>query len=674
MLDTLSPVFEWMNAHPHLSGLVTFIISAAESVAIIGTIVPGSVMMTAIGTLAGADVIPLWPTIIWAILGAIVGDGISYWIGHYFKDRLHQVWPFKNHPQILQRGDAFFHKHGGMSVFIGRFVGPVRAIVPLVAGMLGMKPLRFTIANVSSAIGWAPAYMLPGIILGAASLELPPDIAVHFILFIFLFILFTMLCIWVIHKLFKLIGNKIDQMLNWIWNHLRNSRYFHIITLALKHHKPSKTHGQLVLAFYFCLVSFLFLYLSLYVMMHGSQNIALNSAFLYLFRSLRSTTSDTVMIYITFLGDRKVLLPLVLTLFFYLGWKKRWHSAGHVLALGVFTAGGIFVIKHIVQSFRPVGILHSPATFSFPSGHTTLATTFYFGIALLLVQAWRIKRSWFIYSVAILLAFIVGISRLYLGAHWLTDVLGSWLLSSALLIFISISYNRKSELPLNAKGILLTVFLTLSVTYGYAYFTRFEQLKLDYTLIPLPNVIISADDWWHQKNPPFPLFRMGRIGHPAELLTLQWLDNLSTIKQTLLKQGWESPPERDWISIFKRVADIQSTEHIPLLPAPYLDKNPALILIKHVNGDKKLVILRIWESNIFIKEAQQKLWVGSVTIVPRTYSWLFPRKKSSEIGPSTAILFNHTPKQFKIKQIAPQPTELILKRHLENEKVILIGK
>src|SRR5690349_9726034 len=102
MLDVINPILQWLNAHPNLAGLGTFIISAAESVAIIGTIVPGSVMMTAIGTLAGAGVIPLWSTIVWAILGAIVGDGISYWIGRSFKDRLHDVWPFRTRPQLLR--------------------------------------------------------------------------------------------------------------------------------------------------------------------------------------------------------------------------------------------------------------------------------------------------------------------------------------------------------------------------------------------------------------------------------------------------------------------------------------------------------------------------------------------------------------------------------------------
>src|SRR5258708_7146178 len=112
MSDFVSPLLQWLNANPEFAGLVTFIISASESVAIIGTIVPGSITMTALGALAGAGIIPLWGTLLWAILGAIVGDGISYWLGYYFKDRLKSAWPFRKYPGLLESGEVFVHKHG----------------------------------------------------------------------------------------------------------------------------------------------------------------------------------------------------------------------------------------------------------------------------------------------------------------------------------------------------------------------------------------------------------------------------------------------------------------------------------------------------------------------------------------------------------------------------------
>ncbi|HEX4045528.1 MAG TPA: DedA family protein, partial [Gammaproteobacteria bacterium] len=245
MSDIVGPILQWLNANPEWAGFATFVISAAESVAIIGTIVPGTITMTAIGALAGAGIIPLWATIFWAILGAVFGDGISYWMGYYFKDRLHRIWPFHNNPGLLQKGEMFVHKYGVMSVFIGRFVGPVRALVPMIAGMLGMKPVQFTVANITSAIGWAPIYMLPGIMLGAASLELPPDIAIQVMLVLLLISLFVLMCMWLTYKLLQLINIQTDQFLNRIWNALKHSRYFHLATIVLKHHDPKQLHGQL---------------------------------------------------------------------------------------------------------------------------------------------------------------------------------------------------------------------------------------------------------------------------------------------------------------------------------------------------------------------------------------------------------------------------------------------
>src|SRR3990167_9353837 len=112
MSDIVAPLLQWLNANPQWAGLVTFIISASESVAIIGTIVPGSITMTAIGALAGAGIIPLWETLFWAMLGAVIGDGISCWMGHYFNDRLRRIWPFSTNPNLLEQGEGFVLKYG----------------------------------------------------------------------------------------------------------------------------------------------------------------------------------------------------------------------------------------------------------------------------------------------------------------------------------------------------------------------------------------------------------------------------------------------------------------------------------------------------------------------------------------------------------------------------------
>lgn len=636
MSDIVSPLLEWLNAHPNFAGLVTFTISAAESVAIIGTIVPGSIMMTAIGTLAGAGVIPLWQTIFWAILGAIVGDGISYWIGYYFKDRLPSVWPFRKHPGLLKTGEKFFHKYGSMSVFIGRFVGPVRALVPLVAGMLGMRPLQFTIANVASAIGWAPAYMLPGILLGAASLELPPDIAMHVILVLLLLSLFVMLCLWFIYKSFQLIQVQTNQLLDNIWNYLKTSRYLSSLTYLLKYHNPSRPHGQLSLGLFFVATSALFICLALYVKITGPANITVNDAMFHLFRgiNLRSDTLDSIMINITLLGQKQVILPVVVIFFAWLLIRKRWRVAFHALGLGILAAGSVFVIKNVFQTARPWGIANSPETFSMPSGHTTLSTTVFIGFAFLLAKSIRPKYRWIIYSIAFVILLLVGISRLYLGAHWFTDVISSWLLSAALLTLVIISYQRHAEKNINPIGITLVSLLALAITFGFYHHRHFEQLKISYKQINWPSFQIAMNEWW-QKNDALPGYHTSLFGFPSQQINIEWVGDINQIRDTLLKEGWIRPPARDLISTLHRITGVSSTEYLPLVAPQYLDKKPALILTRSAIGQKNFLVIRLWESNRSIKETNAPLWVGIVSIIQPSYSWLYKNSPSDvEINPA----------------------------------------
>ncbi len=161
--ETLQAMQDWIIAHPHWAGVTVMILSAAESLAVVGLFIPGLIVMGIIGALIAADILSLVPTLIYAMVGAVIGDGISYYLGYVFKDHLPYYWPFKRYPQWLERGKTFFLHYGAMSIVIGRFVGPVRPFIPVVAGMMHMSPRLFFIANVISAMLWAPIYILPGL-------------------------------------------------------------------------------------------------------------------------------------------------------------------------------------------------------------------------------------------------------------------------------------------------------------------------------------------------------------------------------------------------------------------------------------------------------------------------------------------------------------------------------
>jgi undecaprenyl-diphosphatase len=165
----------WIVLYPLTSYLVVFLISLAESLAVVGLLVPGTLLLVGIGTLVSNGVLA-WPiTLVAAITGAIAGDGISYLLGRHYKGQIRQFWPFSRKPQLLQLGEVFFHRHGGKSVFLARFIGPVRPIVPLIAGMLNMSARQFVIVNIISAVCWACAYIVPGVVLGQSLRFIPAE-------------------------------------------------------------------------------------------------------------------------------------------------------------------------------------------------------------------------------------------------------------------------------------------------------------------------------------------------------------------------------------------------------------------------------------------------------------------------------------------------------------------
>jgi membrane protein DedA with SNARE-associated domain len=115
-----------------------FVVAFGESLVFVSLLFPGTALLIAAGALTPGDALPIASLLTGAVLGAIAGDGVSFWIGRRFGHALNQVWPFTRHPQLIPSGISFFQRHGGKSVFIGRFFGPVRATIPLAAGILKM--------------------------------------------------------------------------------------------------------------------------------------------------------------------------------------------------------------------------------------------------------------------------------------------------------------------------------------------------------------------------------------------------------------------------------------------------------------------------------------------------------------------------------------------------------
>ncbi len=151
MGEYLQLVIDWVAQHSLWAGWLVFLVAFAESVAILGLLVPGVVLMFGFGALIANGALTFWPVFGWAVAGAVAGDSLSFWLGHRYQTHLYQLWPFRRHPRSLQQGVHFFERYGGQSVAFGRFFGPVRAVIPLGGG--DAEDARLALPHRQSALG-----------------------------------------------------------------------------------------------------------------------------------------------------------------------------------------------------------------------------------------------------------------------------------------------------------------------------------------------------------------------------------------------------------------------------------------------------------------------------------------------------------------------------------------
>ena len=168
MANYFPAIIDFIGAYPNFAFVAVFLLAMSEAIPVIGTVVPGSTLILAISTLATHAAASPWPLVLAAVIGAIIGDGLSFWLGQRYQRGILLAWPLHDYPQFIVRSEAFIAKHGVASVFLARFTAVVRAFVPLVAGILKMPSRQFYAANILSAFVWAPMHVLPGVLLALA--------------------------------------------------------------------------------------------------------------------------------------------------------------------------------------------------------------------------------------------------------------------------------------------------------------------------------------------------------------------------------------------------------------------------------------------------------------------------------------------------------------------------
>jgi membrane protein DedA with SNARE-associated domain len=569
----------WVTLHPGMAYLGIFGVALAESLALVGLLVPGAAIMIGIGALAGSGALSLKITLVAAMLGAIAGDGISYWLGRHYHLGLKARWPFRNYPQLLIRGEEFFHKHGGKSILFGRFVGPVRPIIPVVAGMLDLPVGRFLVVNVLSAVGWAFAYLIPGVLLGG-SLALVGAVSTRLSLLLLLLVILLWLTFSLGHHVFNWLG-RIGP---------RGERLLPLLGLTL------------------FLAGWVFLGV-LEDLVNMDPLVQTDQAIYQFLQSLRTPWGDWLIVAVTELGDSLVNVPIAATVFLALILLRKFRSGVYwLLALG----GGAALVqlfKWTMHRPRPIAIYQGISSWGFPSGHTTMSVVLYGFLAILLVRSCNPRWRWLPFSAAFGISLCVAFSRLYLGAHWLSDVLGGLSLGWAWVTLLGIVYLRGSDDTLPKKLLLGGVLLALLLAGGWHIYGRHAQDLVRYQ-VQKPVQELPSAGWQDQGWQELPGRRFDLTGEDEGPLNLQWAGDPGQLSALLVTRGWTPATGLDLKRYLNILTPRAALRQLPILPLLEDGRQERLLLSLPLKEER--LVLRLWPTDFKLSAGDQQLWVGTV--------------------------------------------------------------
>lgn len=640
MTELFQQLLDWVALHPHWSSALIFLISMAESLAIIGLIVPGVAIMFGIGAMIGAGSIEFGSAVSWAVAGAVAGDGLSFWLGRLYKERLKEIWPFTRYPDSLTRGVQFFQKYGGKSVAIGRFFGPVRAVIPLVAGMMGMQPWRFALANILSALAWAPAYLLPGMVFGT-SLMLASEVAFRLVTVILLLVFIVWFIVLLVHRIFLVLSPRASRLLHAFLGWGRRHPMLEGIAGALADPQHPEARGLSVLATLLLLTSALFTLITGWSLTDGAHS-GINYTVLETLQSLRTPWMDHLMVFITGLADLESIALLFVMVLTYLLWNGDRRALLYWLAAAAFALVAGPLLKYGFQIPRLDIIAQAGASYAFPSGHTLWAVVMYGFLSVLAARSLTLRWRWIPYSVAGLLTTSIAISRLYLGMHWLSDVLGSIALGLAWISALGIAYNRhaagvEDRMPI-AVG-LCAILLMPVVQLLYSHEDKFQYYTPVRSFIETPET-----QWWKYSWQELPQERQDTRKRLEHKLRLQYAGTLESFESILATTGWRKAEPLSWEKIIRLFSPSLGLQELPIFPQVHDGSHESLRMEKRLPEDRRLV-LRLWPAYVSLTPNGKQLWIGLVSeqqkvVILNTIS--FAATAGSEQGAFAQIVLDTT--------------------------------
>jgi undecaprenyl-diphosphatase len=431
-----------LRLHGFAALAIVFLIPALEASAFVGFVFPGEIAVLLGGVLAYQGRVPLWAVIVAAVLGAAIGDSIGYAIGkRWGRSLLHGTL---GRLPIIRRGldkhldqaEEYVRRRGPRAVFVGRFTAALRVLVPGLAGMAGVPYRSFVTFNVLGAIIWGTGFAFLGFFAGAAWRRVA-GIAGWAGLGLLVLIMLGLIGARFARAARERGDTAADSLAA-----LPPARRFRVrfpaqASWLAGRVDPARATGFPLSVWVMGGVIAAWLFGGmLQDVVAREEAVRFDPGVLRWFVEHRVHWLASFMKYATWLGSNAIVIPVALIVAAVFVFRRRSYGPFAQLAVAVVSSIVLYdVVKAVVHRARPpmaVRLVHVSG-YSFPSGHATIAVAVWGTIVLILARGRRPRTTVLLGTAAGMIWLVVGVSRLYLGVHWFTDVVGGFALGAAIL-------------------------------------------------------------------------------------------------------------------------------------------------------------------------------------------------------------------------------------------------
>lgn len=598
MGDYLTALTAFLQSHPELTLLMVFLVSFGEALLLIGLFMPSTVVLAGAGTLIGMGQIAFLPVFLLTTLGAVFGDAFAFWLGCHYRERLRSIRPFRGYQSMLAMGETFFNKHGKKSIFIVRFIPGVKAVVPSIAGMVGMSAVQFSIINIASAFVWAAVHLLPAIALGRG-IKVTQSTNPRLMVLLVTLAVLLFVASYITRIAYALLLPRAERL------RFRTARLLSASRLPGMRHLArllTNENGMLLPVFYLILALLTvwgLVLLAGHVLFDPSM-LRSDEAISAFIQMLRTDMFTRIMVITTMLGDMAVLLPAAVLLIGLFVAYRHWNIAGSLALAFIGTSVFVPLTKSVLHRARPMSLYDGADSFSFPSGHSTFSTVIFGLLALSFAASvapvWR--RTIYLAAAAVIVT--IGFSRVYLMAHWPSDVAAGFLFGAGLIFIVAVFlHNRKLRVPTSAfAAVLAVVFIGIYPAHTYfGYAGQAAQYRIT------PQISMMSHDAWikggWQTLPNARVLLGGDLGEPMLLQTDMPLPDLVA---RLQQHGWrQTGNSRIDAMIAAILPATGGLDNRPPFPLTNIGQKPLATLVKIDPDGQARTALRLWKTDVLLQ-------------------------------------------------------------------------